>query len=200
MPDRPDNQNDRSSAADDTDQGAQPKPEILSGETFGPDADLAAEAQGAAEPRGAEIEQLRRERDENHDRLLRKTAEFENYRKRTDKERRELAQYAAGDLLEALLPIIDDFERALQADAGADPEAYRKGVELIYKQLQALLARRGVTLIEAVGKDFDPRFHQAITHEESPGHRDGEVIEEVQRGYMHGERLLRPAMVKVAKA
>jgi len=154
----------------------------------------------AEESRAAEVEQLRRERDENYDRLLRKTAEFENYRKRVDKERREMAQFAAGDLLEALLPIIDDFERALQADPAADAEAYRKGVELINKQLLDLLVRRGVTPIDAVGKDFDPRFHQAITHEESPGHRDGEVIEEVRRGYMHGERLLRPAMVKVAKA
>jgi molecular chaperone GrpE len=148
----------------------------------------------------AQIEQLRRELDENYDRLLRKTAEFENYRRRMERERRELAQYAAGDLLEALLPIIDDFERALQTDASADPDAYRKGVELIYKQLQDLLARRGVTTIEAVGKDFDPRFHQAITHEASPGRREGEVIDEVRRGYMHGDRLLRPAMVKVAKA
>ena len=154
----------------------------------------------AEESRAAELEQLRRERDENYDRLLRKTAEFENYRKRVEKERREAAQYAAGDLLEELLPIIDNFERALQADAAADPDAYRKGVELINKQLLDLLTRRGVVPIEVVGKDFDPRFHQAITHEESPGHRDGEVIEEVRRGYMHGERLLRPAMVKVAKA
>ncbi len=163
-----------------------------------PETALPAEAEAGAP--SAEIERLRRERDENYDRLLRKTAEFENYRRRVEKERRELAQYAAGDLLEALLPIIDDFERALRADAAADPDAYRKGVELIYKQLQDLLARRGVTAIEAVGKDFDPRFHQAITHEESPGHRDGEVIDEVRRGYMHGERLLRPSMVKVAKA
>ncbi len=159
--------------------------------------DVAAPEPDAA---GAELEQLRRERDEQYDRLLRKTAEFENYRKRADKERRELAQYAASDLLEALLPILDDFERALQVDPTVDPDAYRKGVELIYRQFQDLLARRGVTPIEAVGHDFDPRVHQAITHEESPGHRDGEVIDEVRRGYMHGERLLRPAMVKVAKA
>lgn len=163
-------------------------------------AEAARPGDGDADARAAEIDRLRRERDDEHDRLLRKTAEFENYRKRVDKERREMAQYAAGDLLEALLPIIDDFERALQADAAADPDAYRKGVELIYKQLQELLARRGVTTIDAVGRDFDPRFHQAITHEESPGRRDGEVIEEVRRGYMHGDRLLRPTMVKVAKA
>lgn len=158
------------------------------------------EAAPPADGRDAEVEQLRRERDEHYDRLLRKSAEFENYRKRVDRERRETAQYAASDLIEALLPILDDFERALQADPAADPDAYRKGVELIYKQLQDLLARRGVTAIEAVGKDFDPRFHQAITHEESAGRRENEVVEEVRRGYMLGDRLLRPAMVKVAKA
>jgi molecular chaperone GrpE len=166
----------------------------------GPEVAVEEQAPRAAAARDEELDKLRRERDEQFDRLLRKTAEFENYRKRVDKERREAAQYAASDLLEALLPIIDDFERALKADAGADPEAYRKGVELIYKQLTDLLARRGVTPIEAVGKDFDPRFHQAITVEEAPGRREGEVVEEVRRGYMHGDRLLRAAMVKVAKA
>ncbi len=143
---------------------------------------------------------MRRERDEYYDRLLRKTAEFDNYRKRTDKERRELAQQVAGDVLETLLPIVDDFERALRVDAGTDAESYRKGVELIYRQLQDLLVRRGVKAIEAVGQQFDPQFHQAITYEASPGRADGEVIEEVRRGYMLGERLLRPAMVKVARA
>ena len=146
------------------------------------------------------LAEARRERDDYYDRLLRKTAEFDNYRKRTERERREMAQYATGDVLEALLPIVDGFERALQADAGADAGAYRKGVELIYKQLQDLLTRRGVTPIDAVGRPFDPRFHQAITYEPSPGRAEGEVVEEVRRGYMHGDRLLRPAMVKVAKA
>lgn len=143
---------------------------------------------------------VRRERDELYDRLLRKTAEFDNYRKRVERERREAAQYAAGDLLEALLPIVDDFERALRVDAGPDGDAYRAGIELIYRQLQELLARRGVTPIEAVGQAFDPHVHQAITYESSPGHAEGEVIEEVRRGYKLGDRLLRPAMVKVAKA
>jgi molecular chaperone GrpE len=159
---------------------------------------VAADAGGPA-PADA-LEDLRREREEIYDRLLRKTAEFENYRKRLERERRELAQYAADEVLEALLPIVDDFERARQADPGAGADAYRKGVELIYKQLVDLLARRGVQPIDAVGKPFDPRMHQAITHEVSPGHAEGEVIEEVRRGYTHGDRLLRPAMVKVAKA
>ncbi len=96
--------------------------------------------------------------------------------------------------------MVDDIERALQAEAGSDAAAYRKGVELIYRQLQDLLAKRGVTPIEAVGTPFDPRFHQAITYEPSPGHAEGEVLEVVRRGYMHGDRLLRPAMVKVARA
>ena len=152
------------------------------------------------QPTRAEYDKLKQERDDYYERLLRKTAEFDNYRKRVERERRELVQGAAGDVLSELLPILDNFERALQADAGTDVEAYRKGVELIRKQLLDLLARRGATPIDAVGKDFDPNFHQAITHEESPGKRDGEVIEELQKGYMLGERLLRPAMVKVAKA
>jgi molecular chaperone GrpE len=147
-----------------------------------------------------ELAEARRERDEYYDLLLRKTAEFDNYRKRVERERREMAQYAAGDVLETLLPIVDDFERALQSETGTDAAAYRKGVELIYKQLQDVLARRGVEPIDTVGKPFDPRFHQAITYESSPGHAEGDVIEEVRRGYMHGDRLLRPAMVKVAKA
>jgi len=146
------------------------------------------------------IEAVRRELDEQRDRLLRQAAEFDNYRKRVERERRDLLRHAAGDVLEALLPVIDDFERALGTPEGEDPAAFRRGVELIYKQLQDFLVKRGVTAIEAVGSEFDPRIHQAITHEESPGRRDGEVIEEVRRGYMHGDRLLRPAMVKVAKA
>lgn len=161
--------------------------------------DAASETEAAA-PVADELAQARRERDEHYDRLLRKTAEFDNYRKRVERERRDMAQYAADDVLEAILPIVDDFERALQADAGLDAATYRKGVELIYRQLQDLLSRRGVRPIETVGQMFDPRFHQAITYESSPGLAEGAVIEEVRRGYMHGERLLRPAMVKVAKA
>ena len=160
-----------------------------------------ASAEAASDaPVPDELAQARRERDDYYDRLLRQAAEFDNYRKRTERERREMAQYAAGDLLEALLPVVDDFERALQVEAGPDAAAYRSGVELIYKQLQDLLAKRGVTPIEAAGKPFDPQFHQAITYEPSPGRAEGEVLEVVRRGYMHGDRLLRPAMVKVAKA
>jgi len=143
---------------------------------------------------------LQKEKDTLQDRLLRTAAEFDNYRKRVDRERRELSDFVAADLLTELLPILDNLERALQAPAGGDPDAYRQGVEMIQRQMLDLLRKRGVKPIEAVGADFDPNYHQAVSHDISPDHREGEVIEELRRGYMLGERLLRPAMVKVAKA
>ena len=141
-------------------------------------------------------DELRRQRDDYYDRLLRATAEFDNFRKRTD---RELAEHAARGLLADLLPIVDDLERALAAEAD-DGEVYRRGVEIIYKQLLELLSRHGVAPIEALGAEFDPNLHQAVMHEPSETHRDGEIVEEMRRGYMLRDRLLRAAMVKVAKA
>jgi molecular chaperone GrpE len=143
---------------------------------------------------------LQRERDEYYDRLLRKTAEFDNYRKRVDRARREQADESVLGLLREILAVVDDFDIALTVDAGEGGAAYRKGVELIHAKLQDLLAKQGVRPIEAVGADFDPNLHQAVIHEESPDHREGEVIAELRKGYMIGDRLLRPSMVKVAKA
>ena len=145
-------------------------------------------------------EALRRERDALQDRLLRTAAEFDNFRKRIDRERREYQEHASSDVLREILPIIDNFERALQAPAEADVDAYRKGIEMIHRQMLDMLRKRGVTPIEALGADFDPNLHQAVIQEISSGHREGEVMQELQRGYMLGERLLRPAMVKVAKS
>ncbi len=152
-----------------------------------------------ADSKGAELEEVVRERDAHYDRLLRATAEFDNYRRRTERERRELIEQAAGDLLGDLLPVVDDLERALAADT-QDGDAYRRGVEIIHKQLLDLMARRGVAPIKALGTDFDPTLHQAVMHEPSDSHRDGEVVEELRRGYTLRQRLLRPSMVKVAKA
>ncbi len=156
--------------------------------------------QSTASVEGDELAALRRERDEYRDWLLRKTAEFDNYRKRIERERREAEAVGTIDLLGDLLPIVDDFERALETDAGPDAEAYREGVELIYRQLLDLLRKRGVKPMEVVGQAFDPHVHQAVAHEVSPDHREGEIVAELRRGYTVGERLLRPAMVKVAKA
>jgi molecular chaperone GrpE len=157
--------------------------------------------ESGGEPAADRARDLEAERDRYYDLLLRKTAEFDNYRKRTERERREQAEQAAAGLLAELLPVVDDLERALATDAGSDQgAAYRQGVELILRQMLELLKRRGVRPIDALGQDFDPRFHQAVAVDESPGHRDGEVVEELRRGYLLGEKLLRPAMVKVARA
>jgi molecular chaperone GrpE len=152
-----------------------------------------------AAPDGAETSQLERERDDFKDRWLRKSAEFDNYRKRIERERREQADQSVVDLLQELLLVVDDFDRALTV-SGDEGGAYRKGVELIHAKLHDLLRKQGVRAMEVLGSDFDPNIHMAVMHEDSPEHREGEVIGELQKGYMLHDRLLRPAMVKVAKA
>jgi molecular chaperone GrpE len=173
--------------------------------SFGPadaptvtDPSEAPEAPDTAESQ--ELQALKRERDDLYDRLLRKSAEFDNYRKRIERERREQAGEAVVDLLRDLLLVVDDFDLALKVEAGEEAAAYRKGVELIHAKLHDLLRKSGVRPIDALGADFDPNVHQAVIHEVSPEHREGEVIGELRRGYLLGDRLLRPAMVKVAKA
>jgi len=146
------------------------------------------------------VADLQRERDDYYDRWMRKAAEFENYRRRIERERREQSDQAVLDLLQELLLVVDDFDRALTVDAGEGGAAYRKGVELIHAKLNDLLRKRGVKPIETLGADFDPNVHQAVLQEPSEGHRDGEIIGELRKGYVIGDRLLRPAMVKVAKA
>jgi molecular chaperone GrpE len=145
-------------------------------------------------------EGARQERDELQDRLLRTAAEFDNYRKRTDRERRELSEAVAGDLIRDVLPVVDDLERAIAAAADSPDPALRSGVELIYRQLMDVLRRRGAEPFESVGQDFDPAWHEALTGEPAGGRRDGEITAEIRRGYRIGSRLLRPALVKVAKA
>jgi molecular chaperone GrpE len=142
---------------------------------------------------------LKQERDDFYDRWLRKTAEFDNYRRRVERERREQTDKAVVDLLLEILLIVDDFDRA-RAVGGDEASPYRKGVDLIHAKLNDLLRKQGVKPMNAVGKDFDPNLHQAVSSEPAgPGHRDGEVLEEFQRGYTLDDRLLRAAMVKVAK-
>jgi len=145
-----------------------------------------------------DVEELRRERDTLQDRLLRTAAEFDNYRKRVERDRREVSDLAVADAVQDLLPIIDNLERALQA-AAAENDPLRKGVELIHRQMMDVLRKRGVKTIDVLGADFDPNIHQAVAHEDSETHREGEVMEELQRGYRLGDRLLRAAMVKVAR-
>ena len=143
---------------------------------------------------------LQKERDDLYDRLLRKTAEFDNYRKRIERDRKDMIERAAEDVISDLLSIVDDFDRALAADAPPEAQAYKSGLELIQRQLAELLKKRGVTAVEALGADFDPHLHQAVAYEEVPGGREGEVVGVMAKGYKLGDRLLRPALVKVAKA
>jgi molecular chaperone GrpE len=159
-----------------------------------------AASDAASESQGADQSALQRERDDLYDRLLRKSAEFDNYRKRVEKERREQAEWAAADVLSDVLTVLDDFDRALGTEAPPEAKSYLAGFELIHRQLGDLLRKRGVTAIETLGADFDPHLHQAVAYEESPGAREGEVVGELRKGYKLGDRLLRPALVRVAKA
>ena len=146
------------------------------------------------------LAEARKEKEDLYDQLLRRTAEFENYRKRIERERQEISNLATTDIILELLAVMDDLERAINASTENNVETYRQGVELILRQMLELLRKRDVKPIEALGVDFDPNYHEAVVHEASPDHKDGEVIEELRRGYTIGERLLRPVMVKVAKS
>ena len=157
-------------------------------------------AAGEVSPETPEIETLKRERDENYDRFVRKTAEFDNYRKRVERERREQSDRAVVNLLQDLIAVVDDFDLALTIDAGESAGSYRKGVEMIHAKLHDFLRKQGVKPIEALGADFDPNLHEAVMQESSPDHRDNEVIAVLRKGYTINDRLLRPAAVKVAKA
>jgi molecular chaperone GrpE len=154
-------------------------------------------AMGEASGSESELQRLKAERDTLLDRLARAQAEFENARRRASKEQQESRDYAIADAIRALLPVVDSLERAIEVKA--DPSELRGGVELIYKQLQAALAKLSVNPVVSKGEAFDPRFHEAIEMVETSEAPDHQVIEELQRGYKLKDRLLRPAMVKVAK-
>jgi len=130
--------------------------------------------------------------------LVRRQADFENYRKRIERERLEEAQRSVARLIEGLLPVLDAFERALAAHDDPAYEDYRKGFELIYRQLRDALERQGLNRIEAEGKTFDPHLHHAVERVESEDYEDGEVLEVLQPGYRLRDKVLRPATVRVA--
>jgi molecular chaperone GrpE len=154
-------------------------------------------ATGESDAPESELQKLKAERDELRDRLARAQAEFDNARKRSIKEQQEYRDYAAADAIKSLLPAMDSLERALQVKA--DAAELRNGVELIYKQLLAALAKLSVHPIVSKGEAFDPRYHEAIEMVDTTDAPDHQVLEELQRGYKLKDRLLRPAMVKVAR-
>jgi molecular chaperone GrpE len=152
----------------------------------------------AIEEMEKQMDSLRKEKEEIYDRLLRKQADFENFRKRTEKEKREFQQYALTDIMGELIFILDNFERAFSHAGDTSHPEYQKGVELIYRQLKDVLEKRGLRAIETEGQKFDPNFHEAVAREERNDLEEGTILEELQRGYFFQNRLLRPAMVKVS--
>ena len=173
----------------------------------GPEPEGAVSREGVVRPAGdlpddlpAAYRKLLEEKQELYDRLLRKQAELENFRKRTEREKEDFLKHATADLIRALLPALDSFERALKHRNPKVPAEFYKGVELIHSEIVDVLRRAGLDPLETLGTTFDPHLHQAVESVESAGHRDQEIVEELQRGYKLRQRLLRPAVVKVAVA
>ena len=145
-----------------------------------------------------ESAKLLSELDDLRQTLLRRQADFENYRKRIEKERTEDSRRATARVIEGLIPVIDGFEHALAAHREKEYEVYRRGFELIYRQLVDNLAKLGVERIDPLGKQFDPHLHQAMDRLETADHEDGTIVQVFQPGYVFHGRVLRPAMVRVA--
>jgi molecular chaperone GrpE len=164
----------------------------------GEESSAGAKAEAVEAGAKPEIESLRAERDALLDRLARLQAEFDNARKRAVREQQEFREFAAADVIRAILPILDSFERALKTASGESGD-FRNGIELIYRQLQDALQKIGVQPIPALGQVFDPRVHEAIEMVDTSEVEDHHVLDELQRGYKYKDRLLRPAMVRVAR-
>lgn len=176
-------------------------------EKDGPEASDAASPRRADEPVGLDpvepregdaLEALRREAADLRDQLLRKRAEFDNYRRRTEREREQIGQEKAAQVLKALIQPIDNLERALAAATEDDP--LKQGVDMIRRELMGVLDASGVTIEDPVGQPFDPLRHQALSTEVAPDRPDGTVLEVFRKGYALRDRLLRPALVKVSQA
>jgi molecular chaperone GrpE len=182
--------------SDPTSDEKTPEVEPSTSEAITPSPDPQAQIQ-------AELAEARIESEQWRDRFLRKAAEFDNYRKRMEKEKAESTMLAKSTVLQEVLPVADACERALlslrdESESKGSLEQYREGVGLLYRQILDVLLRMGVVPIEAVGKKFDPHLHEALAREEDLDHDENTVIQELRRGYLFRDRLLRPAQVTVA--
>jgi molecular chaperone GrpE len=173
----------------------QPEEEVISGAAEPTDAAAAEMQPENAGP--SEVEQLKTERDQLLDRLARVQAEFENARKRAERERIESREYVTGNVVEQFLPVIDNFELALKSKGSA--EQLRSGVNLIVKQMEEILNKMQVSAVPTVGEAFDPRIHEALGAVDRDDIPDQHVAEEIRRGYRLKDRLIRPALVRVAR-
>ena len=166
-----------------------------------PPGDTEKDAQAEVAALTEERDKLQKEKQEIYDRLLRNQAEFENARRRAERERSEFLQYAGMEAVREILPVVDDFQRALQSGAclaEGPAKDYIKGIELIYQRLLDRLTKLGLEPIETTGKTFDPNLHQAVERVESADVPDQTILSEFQRGYMFKGKLVRPSFVKVA--
>lgn len=132
------------------------------------------------------------------DRVKRQMAEFENFRKRSEKEKSQMYEIGAKNILEKILPVVDNFERGLAGMEEESADPFAQGMQMVYKQLMTSLEDAGVTAIEAVGQEFDPEFHNAVMHVEDENYGENEVVEELQKGYLYRDTVIRHSMVKVA--
>ncbi|MDY0405524.1 nucleotide exchange factor GrpE [Virgibacillus sp. 179-BFC.A HS] len=167
--------------------------------SVGEETENAAEDMSSQSERTEEVEKLRQEKDKIFNQLARTQAEYDNFKKRTQKEKQADQKYRAQELVTALLPAIDNFERALQAEATDGVASFMEGMSMIYNQLMEALQSQGVSPIETVGKEFDPNLHHAVMQAEDDNYDSNIVVEELQKGYMLKDRVIRPAMVKVNK-
>lgn len=156
--------------------------------------------EGSEEKKAEEKEDKKKDKkqeliEELQDRVKRQLAEFENFRNRTEKEKSQMFEVGAKSVIEKMLPIVDNFERGL---TDAPDDAFAEGMQMIYKQMMTAFEQLGVTPIEAVGKEFDPEFHNAVMHIDDENYGENEVVEELQKGYMYRETVVRHSMVKVA--
>lgn len=146
-----------------------------------------------------QIEALEDEKNQIQDRLLRLQAEFDNYKKRTNRERIDERKYKSQDLASELLPVLDNFERALQVEVNDANKSVIEGITMVYNQFVEAFKSEGIEEIDTVNKPFDPNIHHAVMQVEDDEYESNTVVEELQKGYMIGERVIRPAMVKVNK-
>lgn len=166
------------------------------------DEDAAVEADSettGADEENQELVRLQAELQDAQERILRAQADFDNFRRRTRQDKEDLAKYASSKVITGILPVMDNFERALAVSKDAqDFDSLFKGVEMIFRQMEQVLEQEGVSAMDTVGQPFNPEFHQAIMQVDSDEHEEGIIVEEVMKGYVLKDKVLRPAMVKVS--
>jgi molecular chaperone GrpE len=186
-------------------EGKSEEPAAQAEEDAKPPAEGTAEREASVEETEVTAEQemarMQQELEEANDTMLRLAAELDNYKKRVAKERESLIKYATQDIIQELLPVLDNFERAIEsANKSKDSDSLLEGVRMIFKQMYDTLGRKGVSRIDAVGKAFDPTIHEAVMQITSEEHPENVVVEELQKGYMLHDRVIRPSIVAVSRS